>query len=67
MKKIIIPFMIIGLLLVTQATAWSAPKAVPVDSVYNFEPVPEGTTLSHDFIVKNEGDTVLNITGVIPP
>lgn len=49
------------------APAWAAPKAEPVDGVYEFLPVPEGQHLTHTFVVKNTGDTDLSILSVIPP
>lgn len=49
------------------AHVWAGPRAVPVAPVFKFEPVFEGTYLTHDFIIKNQGDAPLNITGVRPP
>lgn len=43
-----------------------APKAVVVDPNYEFDPVPEGTKVTHDFIIKNEGTETLEITKVKP-
>jgi hypothetical protein len=45
----------------------AAPRAVLVDAVFEFSPLPEGEKIRHDFIVRNTGDTVLNITNVLPP
>jgi hypothetical protein len=47
--------------------AGAAPVAVPVDAVFEFSPLPEGEKIDHEFIVKNSGDTILNITGVLTP
>ena len=58
---------LIVLIAVLPATAMAAPKAVPVEPVFQFVPVPEGQQLSHDFVIKNEGDTPLNILDVLPP
>ena len=46
---------------------WADPIAVPVAPSFEFEPVLEGTLLTHDFIIKNQGDAPLNITDVRPP
>jgi len=45
----------------------AAPVAVPVDAVFEFSPLPEGEKIIHEFIVRNTGDTILNITNVLPP
>lgn len=45
----------------------ATPKAEPVDAVFEFSPLPEGEKISHEFIVRNTGDTDLNITNVLPP
>lgn len=49
------------------AYAFAGPRAVPVAPVFKFEHVFEGTHLTHDFIIQNQGDAPLNITGVRPP
>jgi hypothetical protein len=45
----------------------ATPRAVFVDSVFEFSPLPEGEKILHEFIVQNTGDTPLNITNVLPP
>ena len=45
----------------------AGPIAVPVAPSFEFEPVLEGELLTHDFIIKNQGDAPLNITDVRPP
>ncbi len=45
----------------------AAPKASPLDAVFEFSPLPEGEKIHHEFIVRNTGDTVLNITKVLTP
>ena len=47
--------------------AGAVPKAVPVDPVFEFSSLPEGEKISHEFIVRNTGDTVLTITSVLTP
>jgi len=67
MKKLFI------ILCVFLAVAFSAlpctatPKAVFVDSVFEFSSLPEGEKIVHEFIVKNTGDSDLNILNVLPP
>jgi hypothetical protein len=45
----------------------ATPKAVPVEAVFEFSSLPEGEKITHEFIVRNIGDTDLNITNVLPP
>jgi hypothetical protein len=49
------------------AYVWAGPRAVPVAPSFEFEPVLEGEDLTHDFIIRNQGDAPLNITDVRPP
>ncbi|MEE4261925.1 MAG: hypothetical protein V2I56_04490 [Desulfobacteraceae bacterium] len=42
----------------------SAPKAVLPESIHVFEPVVEGTLVSHDFILQNLGDAPLIIESI---
>jgi len=46
---------------------WAGPRALPVAPFFEFEPVLEGQSLTHDFIIKNQGDAPLNIISVRPP
>jgi hypothetical protein len=43
------------------------PKVLVENPVFTFETVPEGVHVLHEFIIKNSGDTVLNILNVLPP
>ncbi len=45
----------------------AAPKAVLVNPVYHFASLPEGEAITHEFVVKNEGNAPLNILKVMPP
>jgi hypothetical protein len=45
----------------------ATPRAVFVDAVFEFSLLPEGEKILHEFIVRNTGDTPLNITNVLPP
>ena len=38
-----------------------APEMVLQETAHSFEPVVDGTTVRHDFVVRNEGDAVLKI------
>jgi hypothetical protein len=40
------------------------PKLVMEETAYSFDPVVDGTKITHDFKVRNEGDAVLNINKV---
>jgi len=67
MKRQMICFYTAVLLIIAVSISWAGPVAVPVDSKYEFPPMAEGQGLTHEFVVKNQGDTVLNILGVLPP
>lgn len=45
----------------------ATPRAVFVDSVFEFSPLPDGVKITHEFSVRNTGDTTLNIIKVLPP
>jgi hypothetical protein len=42
----------------------TGPKAVLAETVFEFEPVFEGTQVAHDFILYNKGDEPLRILKV---
>ncbi len=42
-------------------------KAEITDPVFTFDTVPEGTHVSHSFVIKNTGDALLIIEKVSPP
>ncbi len=67
MTKPLMCLLTAGFLFMGTAICWAGPVAVPVDSIYEFPPMAEGQGLTHEFIIKNEGDAQLNILGVIPP
>ncbi len=46
------------------AVATPAPLAVIAQPVHEFPPTPEGSVVTHDFVVQNHGQTVLNILRV---
>ncbi len=47
-------------------TSLPSPRAQVADSVFDFGTVAQGTTVSHDFIMKNIGTGPLNIHRVVP-
>jgi hypothetical protein len=40
------------------------PAASPVGAEYRFDPVPEGTNVTHEYLIRNTGDAVLSIEAV---
>ena len=67
MKKKTLLAAVIIFVLAFPYTGIAKPKTEIADPVFTFEPVPEGVHVSHTFIVKNTGDTVLTIEKVNPP
>ncbi len=68
-KRSIILMMICCLLLAgaiswTEASAEGQPIAVLPEIRYEFEPVPDGTQIHHDFIIQNKGTATLKIEKV---
>jgi hypothetical protein len=47
--------------------SYAEQKLEVTESIYLFEPVPEGVHVSHDFILKNTGDARLIVEKVMPP
>jgi len=45
----------------------ATPKATFPEPVFEFDSLPEGEYITHEFIVRNEGDTMLTIINVFPP
>ena len=39
----------------------TAPKAILTEPIFEFKPVVEGTTVTHDFVLKNKGTAPLVI------
>lgn len=67
MKARLVALIAIGVLIAVTSIASAAPKAVAVNPKYIFPPMAEGQGMTHEFTIKNEGDTELNIIGVYPP
>lgn len=55
-------WVLVGLLVGISASVWSAPRLAVSELVYDFGEVKEGILVIHRFILRNEGDTVLNFT-----
>ncbi len=51
-------------LLMAADPAPSAPVAVVPETVYEFPDTPDGEYVVHDFIVRDQGDAVLNVLKV---
>jgi hypothetical protein len=57
-------------LMIAVGGAWAdqagqpSPKLVIGETAYSFDPVVDGTLVTHDFVVRNEGEAVLNIQKV---
>lgn len=47
--------------------ATAGPVAVIEEPVYLFTSAVEGERVYHEFVIKNSGDTLLNIINVSPP
>ncbi|MCF6247260.1 MAG: DUF1573 domain-containing protein [Desulfobacula sp.] len=67
MKKRILIFA--ALLIFCIMTGWGVAKPIATidNPVFTFDTIPEGFHLDHEFIIKNTGDTELNIENVLPP
>ncbi len=44
----------------------SRPRAVPAEPIKDFEIVPKGEVIVHEFVIKNEGSAVLELSDVRP-
>jgi hypothetical protein len=66
MKNVTIFFLIIFILIPFSSLAQekAGPRMVIAESVFDAGKVDQGTTVTHDFIVKNTGDEELLITKV---
>ncbi|MFO7751673.1 MAG: hypothetical protein R6V41_00990 [Desulfobacteraceae bacterium] len=63
-KKLMCAAVIAGLCVLLPAFLYARPSAEVTRSVYNFDPVPEGTYIEHSFVIKNTGDEPLEILKV---
>ncbi|MBU1343891.1 MAG: DUF1573 domain-containing protein [Proteobacteria bacterium] len=67
MKKKTILITILFVLFCLPYYGMAQPKALIDDPIFTFEAVPEGVHVSHEFIIKNTGVTLLHIENVLPP
>ena len=67
MKKLNIIIAVLFMMAFLASQAAAQPKAVIDNPVFTFETVPDGVRVTHEFIIKNVGDTLLHITNVKPP
>lgn len=67
MKKLLIKIIFtVGMVLIAAAGMLYAGADIVVEEpVFLFGSVPEGTQVTHDFIIRNPGDEVLSILGVV--
>ena len=70
-QRIIAAALAVPIIVLTGAAgAWAnepiqpGPKLVIDEAAFSFEPVVDGSMVTHDFVVRNEGDAVLNIQKV---
>ena len=58
-------FLSLALSLAVAAFAQSGgPRAMPIEPIKDFDIVPKGDVIQHEFVIKNEGDAPLEITDV---
>ena len=65
-KRIILIAALTALFLIPQ-NGMAQPKIKIDNPVFNFELIPEGVSVAHEFKIKNIGDTLLHINDVLPP
>ncbi|MFH1155880.1 MAG: hypothetical protein V1793_18885 [Pseudomonadota bacterium] len=68
MKHIMIVFAVASVFLLTSFQGWAKDPEGPMASVpggeYRFDPAPEGTAVTHDYVIRNKGDATLRIDNV---
>lgn len=67
MKKTILGIVLLAGLIGWANPCWAGPKATVDGTVHTFEPVMDGSRISHTFVIKNTGDSVLEIKKVEVP
>ena len=67
MKKNITLIAILIALFFMPQNGLAQPKILIDTPVFNFELIPEGVSIAHEFKIKNIGDTLLHINDVLPP
>ncbi|MCP3898819.1 MAG: DUF1573 domain-containing protein [Desulfobacteraceae bacterium] len=64
MKKLFLLITTFLLVFLVSGNLWATPELSAVQSTYEFDSVPEGTVIRHNFIIKNNGDEPLLIKNV---
>lgn len=67
MKKALVGFVVFCIICFVPLLVMAGPRVVIEEPVYAFESVIEGEHVYHEFVLKNSGDTLLNIIKVLPP
>jgi Protein of unknown function (DUF1573) len=65
MKKLIFIIGIFSTIFLVYTNVWAAPELSIAQDTFEFEPVPEGTVIRHNFIVNNTGDEPLVIKNIL--
>ncbi len=66
-KKVWVFWVVFYGIILCALPCYAGPKAVLVESVFEFDILPEGEQITHEFVIRNEGDAPLNIINVLPP
>lgn len=67
MKKVISLFVAVLAVFCLTQKGIAQPVANIEAPVYQFDPVPDGVRVDHEFVIKNDGDSELHIENVLPP
>jgi hypothetical protein len=63
-RKFMFIFSLLAAFACSIAVAADEPVAFAPEGIYTFESVPEGTKITHEFIIQNKGTAPLNIENV---
>lgn len=67
MKKIRILCFVLFLTILELSYVKASPMLQVDQPIFVFNAIPEGTSVTHEFKIKNTGDSILNIEAVLPP
>lgn len=67
MKKAIYTAVCVIVMAALPGSVLAGPVAVVESPVFEFDFVPEGVRVDHEFVIKNTGDAELEIENVLPP
>ena len=65
MKKLFLLISIFSIIILASVSLWAAPKLSVAQNTFEFDPVPEGTVIRHNFIINNIGDEPLLIKNIL--